>query len=171
MRTGLAALTFVLVMYIVVVREGRLSDDTQFWTVVISLVIVTVLAADECRSVVPLWRSLGVRPETFAQQISDLQALPWTAYHAVAPGLEKLAGMIRGDSTTGTPPTKVLKGADYSTPADVPTLGEAGGKTPDKDKFAAMKLEYKQIVYLLCRMKSLEPATHDILVTAMGACT
>lgn len=164
LRTGLASLTFVLVLYIVVFREGRLPDDTQFWAVVLSLMLVAVLAADGDRVAghVSRWQSR----ELFAQQITDLQNLPWQAYDVVAPGLEKIAGMIRGDEGGASAKTTVLKEADYGGALDADSLGA----TPGKETFKAMKLEYKQIVFLLCRMKSIAPIAHDTLITAVGAC-
>lgn len=173
MRTVLATLTLLVVLYIVI-RKGRLPNDTQFWVVVTSLIVFVVLAADECRTIRPLCLSLLTGREAFAEQVQqvvvdatqDLQALPWTAYKVVGPVLGKLASMIRGEGG-GTAKTKVLKEVDYSKDKrDIPTLGSP----VDKKKFAAMKLEYKQIVYFLCRMKSLLPDTHDKLITAIASC-
>lgn len=167
MRAGLAALTLVLVVYIVIVREGRLADDTQFWAVVISLMVCVLLAADECRTASPLWRTL-MALEAFDQQFASLQALPWTAYNTIAPSLERLTGMIRGDPSGSETVTAVLKEKDYGGSLD-PDLNGSDGKL-DANKFAAMKLQYKRIASLLCRMKNMAPETHDSLVTAIAAC-
>lgn len=166
MRAGLAALTFVLVTYIVVVREGRLPDNTQFWAVVVSLVVFVLLAADECRTASPIWRSLYAL-EAFSEQLAALQALPWTTYSAITPSLERLKGLIRGDpSGSPDPVTVVLKPKDYGQDTD---LHGADGKV-DHGKFDAMKLEYKQITSLLCRMKSIAPELHDALILTMAGC-
>lgn len=176
MRVGLAALTLVLVVFVVVARDGRLPDDTQFWAVVLSLIVVALLAADECRTAAPLWRSFegfdaqaasSTVSAAASAQVTALIALPWTAYQTIAPGLEKLTFLIKGGQSGSAPVTVVIKKADYVGDEDAALHAPDG--TVDVKLFDAMKLEYKRIAYLLCRMKSILPDGHDAVVTAIGA--
>lgn len=179
-RAALGVLTCGLVM---IVQDGRMHDDRHFWAVLVSLIIVAVLAAD----VKPL--------ESFQEQVNTLQGIPWTVYSALAPGLEKLTSVIRGDAgATDVPNTDLtvdlysgnentddvknkdgkidpdkLAAKKVAYAQDAPTLHGSDGKL-DTKKFNEMKLSYKQIVTLLCRMKTIAPVSHDALVTAIGGC-
>lgn len=179
-RAALGVMTCGLVM---LVQDGRMHDDRHFWAVVVSLIIVAVLAADV--------RHL----EAFQEQVNTLQSIPWTVYSTLAPGLEKLTSVIRGDAGAVDVPNTDLtvdrySGNEYTDDVknkdgkidpdkvaakklayaqDATTLHGADGEL-DTEKFKAMKLAYKQIVVLLCRMKTIAPASHDALVTAIGGC-
>lgn len=186
LRGVLGTITLLLVLYVVFVQSGRIPDDTQFLAIVVSLFVVTILAADNCQSAGPslhffqsaleslkaLKVVFRVRAanmyEGFEENVSSLQALPWTLYDTLVPSLEQLAGVIRGDAGSVEQDTKDFNAKDYETKDDADLLG-LDGKV-DVKKFDAMKLDYKQIVVLLCRMKGMAPAYHDYLVNALGGC-
>lgn len=155
-RVTLAILTCLLVVLgSVVVHRGH------FLGVVISLVVIVLLAADDCRHA---RRSF----EGFEEQVSTtIQALPWAVYNALAPSLERVTSVIRGDAGTSAEATTTDLTADlYAGAADQALHGADGSVDPDK--FASMKLDYKQIAVFLCRMKSIAPEAHDAILTAMG---
>lgn len=101
---------------------------------------------------------------------TGMQALPWSVYNTMSPSLDRVASVIRGDAGTSAESTTTdLKSDLYTSGIDAATL-HAGDGSVDAGKFDAMKLEYKQIVTLLCRMKNLAPEAHRSLIIAIGGC-
>lgn len=182
MRIVLGACTCFLVLYVMFVQDGRLPDNTQFWAILASLLAIAILAVDGCSSAGPMAATLGslIAPgafEAFEEQVLSIQNLPWAAYNAIAPSLERVTSTVRGDAGTTETATTDLEDTVYLSSGkwvggkqDQIDLQGADGKI-DSKKFSAMKLEYKRIVILLCRMKTMAPDLHDTLVTAIGGCT
>lgn len=204
MRLLLGSLTGVLVVLSVTGRYYR--------SIVLSLLLISVLAADDCRSarhwmqvileytsreyyidsdastavagagagaVAGAGAGAGAIPSEAAavagagagddtsQSPGTLQMMPWGVYNAISPGMEKLASVMRGDAGTSSEQTTTdLTEELYATDSSL----QGDDKKIDATKFNSMKLSYKRIVILLCRMKNLAPVAHDALMTALGNC-
>lgn len=173
--------TTLVVLLVILFQGGRIDDDWQYVMVVGVLTIFVLLAVqDSGADVLP--RSLtsfisrylgdglfGVR-EAFEEGVHTLQGLPWQVYGSIAPSLERVTSAFRGDGGSKEVVNTDLTSKLYEGEEDASlhVLGQPG--KVDKDKFSAMKLEYKRVAVLLCRMRLLVPAAHDALILAMSGC-
>lgn len=167
MRVFLGTITLVLV--------GISFTGRYYRTVVVCLILIASLAADDCRSAGKMITSEAfaasgptetAAPATAAAATAAVTKLPWGVYDALAPSMEKMASVVRGDAGSVEQTSTDLTPALYAGQQDL--LGTDG--TLDKTKFESMKLQYKRIVTFLCRMKNLAPDAHDTMVKAIGGC-
>lgn len=159
-RVIVGTCTYLIVVFLVATCGQTTSF--QYWTCLAALsalLLIVLLVPDADR----------VTLEAFSEGTTVASAIPLQFYNVLAPSLDRLTAVVRGDDSGGETHTTDLEPASYTGPDDALTLHGSDGSV-DKDKFNAMKLDYKRIVLLLCRMKHIAPVAHDSLVRAMGAC-
>lgn len=151
--------------------QSHTVAEASFWMILVCLVVIMLVAADErwlrAMDHIQASRLIEAFEDAVKQPVADaLTTIPWKVYGSLAPTLERLTGTIRGDAGDVDSKTTDLTVAIYRSD---PLLQGEDGKL-DQAKFDAMRLQYKQIVVFLCRMKGLAPSAHDTLVKALGGC-
>lgn len=154
-RAILACLTAMIIAMIAL--TGCMIDDHMYMSTVGILVLIAILSSDNCRFVPP-------SIEAFESGIDMLVAIPQNILDTITPSLDRMASVVRGDDGSKDVITTDLSPSFYK---NDPLLHHDDGLI-DQPLLDTMKLEYKRIVTLLCRMKYLATESHDLLVTAMS---
>lgn len=160
-RSVLGCLT-TLIMILIAMWGGKIESDCMYLTIVGSLIIIVILSLDNCRLVSP-------SIEAFETGIDMLSSIPQKFLDKITPSLDRVVSVVRGDRGSQDTSTTDLSTTAYKD--DVSLHMTDGSAKVDSILLDKMKLEYKRIVVLLCRMKYMAPESHDLLVTAMSCQT
>lgn len=158
--------TALLVVLVILCNGGRLEDDLQYCSVVgiLGILVYFSVTGSDAVKVLFRWR------ESFEEGVQDMQSIPWKVYGTLVPSLDRLTAAFRGDQSVQEIAMRKLVASDYRGIVDGPSLRDGDGKVR-AERFKAMKLEYKRVAVLLCRMKALAPNAHDALIKSIGECS